>query len=209
MNYEILLTFVTATAALAISPGPDNIYVLMQSVVHGKKYGLATTAGLISGCLVHTTLLAFGVSALIKANENLFFFIKLLGALYLFFLAFKVFTNSAALNLEEASSVPKKSLLQLFKQGFVMNVLNPKVTIFFLAFFPGFLFSNTLSNTVQFYILGLLFMLVSFLVFSLIAILSGSISRYLKQNAGTGTFFKWLQIVVFIGIGVYILLSDN
>ena len=69
MNYEILLTFILASAALAISPGPDNIYVLMQSIVNGKKYGIATALGLVSGCLVHTTLLAFGVSVLIKEKE--------------------------------------------------------------------------------------------------------------------------------------------
>jgi len=198
-----------ATAALAISPGPDNIYVLMQGVVNGKKYGLATTAGLISGCLVHTTLLAFGVSALIKANDSLFFAIKLFGALYLFYLAYKVFSDSASLRLDDESSIPKKSLGQLFKQGFIMNVLNPKVTIFFLAFFPGFLFSDTLSNPVQFYVLGVLFMIVSFIVFSLIAILSGSISGYLRNNAHIGNYLKWLQILVFIGIAIYILISDK
>lgn len=198
-----------ATAALAISPGPDNIYVLMQGMVNGKKYGLATTAGLISGCLVHTTLLAFGVSALLKANDNLFFVIKMFGALYLFYLAYKVLKDSSSLGLDDPSSIPKKSLGQLFKQGFVMNVLNPKVTIFFLAFFPGFLFSDTLSNPVQFYVLGILFMFVSFIIFSLIAILSGTISGFLRKNAHVGNYLKWLQILVFIGIAIYILLSDK
>ena len=77
MNYEILFSFVFATSALALSPGPDNIYVLMQSLVNGKSYGLASVAGLISGCLIHTTLVAFGVSAIIKQNDTLFFAIKL------------------------------------------------------------------------------------------------------------------------------------
>ncbi|MBT7815624.1 MAG: LysE family transporter, partial [Polaribacter sp.] len=70
---ETLLSFVLATAILSLSPGPDNIFVLTQSIVNGKKFGLATVFGLISGCLVHTTLLAFGVSAIIKQSENLFF----------------------------------------------------------------------------------------------------------------------------------------
>ena len=209
LNYEILLAFIIATAALAISPGPDNIYVLMQGMVNGKKYGLATTAGLISGCLVHTTLLAFGVSALIKANDKLFFIIKLFGALYLFYLAYNVYNAPSSLSLDDPSSVPKKSLGQLFKQGFIMNVLNPKVTVFFLAFFPGFLFSDTLSNPVQFYVLGLLFMMVSFVIFSIIAILSGTISGYLRNNAQVGKYLKWLQILVFTGIAIYILFSDK
>ena len=198
-----------ATAALAVSPGPDNIYVLMQGVANGKKFGLATTTGLISGCLVHTTLLAFGISVLIKENDQLFLFIKLFGALYQWYLAYKVFRSPGSLELSNSKAIPKKSLGQLFRQGFIMNVLNPKVTIFFLAFFPGFLFSDTLSTVVQFYILGLLFMLVSFIIFSLIALLSGTISYYIKTNHGIGIFLKWLQIFVFIGIGVYILLSDK
>jgi len=208
MNYEILTGFVLATTALAFSPGPDNIYVLMQSIANGKKFGLATVAGLISGCLVHTTLLAFGVSAIIKESDSLFFIIKLFGACYLIYLAFRVFKSDSELHLKE-SSVAKKSLWQLFKQGFIMNVLNPKVAIFFLAFFPGFLFSDSLSTVVQFYTLGLLFMLVSFLVFSLIAVLAGTISDYIKENSKIGLYLKWLQIFVFLGIAVYILLSDK
>ncbi|WP_024768808.1 LysE family translocator [Aquimarina macrocephali] len=205
MNYEILYTFVLATSALALSPGPDNIFVLMQSMVNGKKYGLAVVTGLMSGCIIHTTLVAFGVSAIIKQSEMLFFIIKLFGALYLFFLAYKVFRSEASVSLSE-NSMPKKSLGQLFKQGFVMNVLNPKVSIFFLAFFPGFLFSNTISNVVQFYILGFLFIVVSFVIFGLVAVLAGSIAEYLKKSSRIGVVLKWLQIIVFIGIGVFILL---
>jgi threonine/homoserine/homoserine lactone efflux protein len=208
LDYEIIYTFVFASAALAIAPGPDNIYVLMQSVVNGKKYGLATTTGLVSGCLVHTTLLAFGVSAIIKDSDEIYFVIKLFGALYLFYLAYKVFKSDSHLQLSNGE-VPKKGLMQLFKQGFIMNVLNPKVTIFFLAFFPGFLFSDSLSHIIQFYVLGILFMLVALIVFSLIAILSGSISNYIKGHAKLGLSLKWLQIVVFIGIGLFVLLSNK
>jgi len=197
-----------ATAVLAISPGPDNIYVLVQSISNGKKYGLATVAGLISGCLVHTTLLAFGVSAILKQNSQLFFSIKLFGALYLMYLAFQVFRSDDDLKIS-ASEVPKKGLWQLFRQGFIMNVLNPKVTIFFLAFFPGFLFSNSMNTIIQFYVLGLLFMLVSAIIFSLIAILSGLISSFIQKYSSVGVFLKWLQIVVFLGIAAYLLLSDK
>lgn len=194
-----------ATAALAISPGPDNIYVLMQSVAHGKKYGLATVFGLISGCIIHTTLLAFGVSAIIKNNDSVFFIIKLFGASYLLYLAFKVFRGSGDLTISE-TQVPKKSLKQLYKQGFIMNVLNPKVSIFFLAFFPGFLFNENLSTVWQFYILGFVFMAVSLVIFSAIAILAGTISVYIKSHRHIGLYLKWLQIIVFIGIAILILL---
>ncbi|WP_437130089.1 LysE family translocator [Winogradskyella marincola] len=201
---ETLISFALATCALAISPGPDNIYVLVQSITNGKSYGMATVCGLITGCIVHTTLLAFGVSAIIKANDDLFFGIKVLGALYLLYLAYKVYKSDAQLDFD-SETAPKKSLKALFVQGFFMNVLNPKVTIFFLAFFPGFLFSKTLSSVLQFYILGGIFMLVSFIIFSAIALLAGQIKAYTLTHKNSGLFLKWLQIVVFIGISVFIL----
>ena len=208
MNYEILFGFILATTALALSPGPDNIYVLMQSITNGRKYGIATVCGLISGCLVHTTLVAFGVSAIIKESDTLFFIIKSLGAIYLLYLAFKVFKSDATVSLSN-DAAPKKSLIQLFKQGVIMNVLNPKVSIFFLAFFPAYLYSDTINTVTQFYVLGLLFMVTSFIVFALIAILAGFISDYLKQSKNIGLVLKWLQIVVFIGIAIFIFLSEN
>ena len=177
-------------------------------MTHGRSFGLATVAGLISGCIVHTTLVAFGISAIIRANDTIFFILKLLGAFYLFYLAFQVFRHAASIDLE-GQTIQKKSHWALFKQGVMMNVLNPKVSIFFLAFFPGFLFSDTLSTVVQFYVLGLLFMLISFIIFSLIAILAGQISKFSKGNKKVASFFKWLQIVVFVGIGVFILVSEK
>ena len=205
MNIEVLSAFVLASVALTISPGPDIIYVLMQGMVNGKKYGIATAAGLVTGIIVHTTLVAFGVSAIIKQSDSLFLVIKICGALYLLYLAYKVFKSKEEITLSN-STIKKKSLQALFKQGFIMNVLNPKVTIFFLAFFPGFIFSNSMPHVWQFYILGFIFMLQAFIIFCLVAILSGSISKYLLQHKHMQTILKWLQILVFIGIGIFILL---
>ncbi|WP_397447946.1 LysE family translocator [Polaribacter sp. R77954] len=201
---ETLLSFALATSVLALSPGPDNIFVLTQSIVNGKKFGLATVFGLISGCLVHTTLLAFGVSAIIKQSEYLFFAIKIFGAIYLLYLAYKVYQSDANIILSKKNII-EKTTTQLFKQGFIMNVLNPKVSIFFLAFFPGFLFSDHLSTVVQFYILGGVFMLVSLVIFSAIAILAGAISTSIKKNKKIGLYLKWMQIVVFVLIAAFIL----
>ncbi len=207
MDTNILLSFIGATAILAIFPGPDNIYVLIQSITNGVKYGIATVLGLISGCIIHTSLVAFGVSAIINKNENILFLLKVFGASYLVFLAYKVYKSSNEISLSSDIAL-KKDTFQLFKQGFIMNVLNPKVSIFFLAFFPNFLFSQSMSSVSQFFILGFIFMGVSLVVFSLIAILAGTISTYMKQNTNIGSVLKWLQIVVFIGIAAFILFSD-
>jgi len=166
INYEILYAFIMASMALAIAPGPDNIYVLLQSVVNGRKYGMATVAGLMTGCFVHTSLVAFGVSVLIKQSDTIFFIIKLFGALYLFFLAYKVFKSTASLKLDAGS-------------------------------------------VTQFYVLGILFVITGIIVFGAIAFLAGSISEYLKRNAKIGVFLKWTQIIVFIGIGIFILFSEK
>ncbi len=158
---ETLISFILAVSILAISPGPDNIFVLMQSVVHGKKYGLATITGLMTGCIVHTTFVAVGISAIIKENNTIFLGIKILGAVYLLYLAYKVITGGSEISMS-TEKIDKKTPFQLFKTGFIMNVLNPKVTLFFLALFPGFLFSEILPISLQFYTLGALFILVSF-----------------------------------------------
>ncbi len=200
---EALLSFVVATCVLALSPGPDNMYVLTQSIVNGSRSALATTAGLISGCIVHTTLLAFGFSAVITTNPSLFFGIKVVGALYLLYLAYAVFKSDAT--LEFSQNTPKKSYGQLFKQGVLMNLLNPKVMLFFLALFPQFLWQPQADTVLQFYVLGITFMVVSFIVFATIALLAGRVSTFLNKNKHTGVFLKWLQILVFLAIAAFIL----
>jgi len=201
---ESLISFSLATLALCISPGPDNIYVLTQSLVNGTKSGVATTAGLISGCIIHTTLLAFGISAVITSSPEIFYGIKIMGAIYLFYLAYTVFKSSSEIDFKE--NAPKKNYAQLFKTGVIMNLFNPKVMIFFLAFFPGFLWNTSEGTVSQFYILGLTFMAISFVAFSGIALLAGSISNYLLGHKKVGLYLKWMQIIVFVGIAIFILI---
>ncbi|MBT3587904.1 MAG: LysE family translocator [Flavobacteriaceae bacterium] len=201
---ESLISFSIATLFLALSPGPDNLYVIAQSLANGAKSGIATTIGLISGCIVHTTLLAFGVSAIIAASETLFYGLKVMGTCYLLFLAYSVFRSNAHVDLKDKAS--KKSYSQLFKQGVIMNLVNPKILIFFLAFFPGFLWDEYQHTIYQFYVLGILFMVISFIVFSGLAILAGYISATLNENKNVSVLLKWTQIVVFVGIAIFILI---
>lgn len=203
--WESLLSFSVFSFLLALSPGPDNIYVITQSLSNGFKSGLAVSLGLISGCIVHTTLLAFGVSALIAASEELLWIIKIFGALYLVYLAWKVYRANSEVFLDAANG--RYRFGELFKTGIIMNLVNPKVLIFFLAFFPSFLW-NTEANTIgQFYVLGLLFMAIALTTFTILAFLAGSISSFLKTHPETGLILKWLQIIVFLGIAVYIFIG--
>lgn len=200
---EILFSFIIAVTTLAISPGPDTIFVLTQSMVYGTKYGLTTVLGLMTGCIIHTSLVALGVSEMLKRNGALFFSIKLFGACYLLYLAYKVFKSSSELTIE--TTIAKQTTKELFFKGFWMNVLNPKVSLFFLAFLPQFLFSDTLALVSQFYILGGLFIVVSSIVFSSIALLSSTIAKYLKKNLNIGAYLKWIQILLFVLIAGFIL----
>lgn len=202
---EQLIPFLTASAILTISPGPDIIYVMVQGMANGKKHGFVTALGLASGIIIHTSLVAFGISAIIKNSDTLFFIIKLFGAIYLLYLAWQVFKSDPEIAYS-AEGIKEKSLFSLYKQGFIMNVLNPKVTIFFLAFFPGFLWEPNGNTVIQFYILGAFFMLSTVLIFGSVALLAGKISNYLKRHKHSGIVLKWLQIVVFIGIASFILI---
>lgn len=199
-----LIPFLTASVLLTLSPGPDIIYVLVQSMANGKRAGGITSLGLVSGIIIHTGLVAFGISAIINKSDDLFFIIKILGAFYLFYLAYKVYQSEGAIAIN-ANVGSGKQEWALFKRGFVMNVLNPKVTIFFLAFFPGFLWEPEGNTVLQFFILGFLFMLQALLIFCIVALLAGRISGYLKKHPNSGKILKWVQVFVFIFIGLFIL----
>ena len=199
-----MLSFLLASIALTILPGPDVLYVLTQSISNGKKYGIATAAGLVTGVLVHTTLIALGVSAFLIKSEVLFTLIKIAGATYLLWIAYQVYRAPAAFDIANGLA-RKKTVFSLVKQGFIMNVLNPKVTLFFLAFFPGFINEEAGNITLQVYTLGLIFMVQAFLIFSGMSILAGQLTVFIRANPTFVVWIKRFQIVVFVLIAVLIL----
>jgi len=206
LNTEILVSFIFATATLAFSPGPDNVFVLVQTISYGKRKGMAIVVGLILGCIIHTSIVAFGLSSFIQSSPKLLFILKLIGAFYLLYLAYITYISKYELDIKKQSA-NGTSLFKLFKRGFIMNVINPKVSLFFMAFFPAFLFSPTLSLTIQFFVLGLLFMGTSFLIFTLLVFCSGYVASVLRNNKRFEAIIKWCQIVVFVIISVFILIT--
>ena len=208
MDSNVIIPFLTASVLLTFMPGPDIIYVIMQSITNGKKFGIVTALGLVSGIIIHTTLIAFGVAAMIQKSDILFFAIKLFGAAYLFYLAYQVYKSPSKIDMK-GDLIHKKSLSSLYKQGFIMNLLNPKVVIFFLAFFPGFIVESEGNIIQQIYILGLLFMLQAFLVFSFVSVISDKLTAFLRGNNKFELYLHWFQIIVFVVIGIYILFSNK
>lgn len=203
---EQLIAFFTASVVLTLMPGPDIIYVLVRSISSGKRSGVMTAAGLASGVLVHTSLVAFGVALLVKEIPSVFYVIKLLGAFYLCYLAFQAYKSDPELSFSSGTLSAKKSW-QLYRKGFLLNVSNPKVIIFFLAFFPGFLWQPHENIVLQFYCLGVLFMLQAFAIFSIVAMLSGRIAEKFRNNRRAATWFKWIQVTAFVGLAWMILLA--
>ena len=205
---SILISFSIASFLLALAPGPDNFFVLTFSAKYGKTLGLFTVLGLVSGCLVHTTLVAFGVSTLIINNDFLFSLLMYVGAFYLLFIAFKVYKSDNSIKeLDQANNQIGK--FKVFVNGFLMNILNPKVLAFFLAFFPTFIFSESINPLIQFYILGGIFMIITLIVFSSISIFSSIIYRNFKKYRFYTDLLKWLNIIVLISIAIIILFSEN
>lgn len=199
-----IISFLGASILLTISPGPDNMYVLVQGITHGKKAGITLTIGLVSGIIVHTSLVAFGISALIQSSSILYYAIQYFGVFYLLYLAYKVYKSNSKLKIE-ANEIPKMSSTQLLKRGFLMNVLNPKVTLFFLALLPGFLWNYEENTVLQFYVLGGVFIVQAFLIFSTIAWFADYINQFLTKKNIDFKYFNYLQIVTFISIAVFIL----
>lgn len=205
--FEILVQFLIASILLTLSPGPDILYVLVTGLSRGVKAGLHLSFGLVSGILLHTSLVAFGVSAVIKSSETLFLGIKLAGALYLLYLAYKIYKNPAHISIKPTEASQRKT--SLIKQGFLMNVLNPKVTLFFMAFLPQFLWDKSGEYIFQFYSLGLLFMAQAFLIFSLVTIFSSRFYRIIQTQTRSALVFKYVQIFVFVFIAGYIILDHE
>lgn len=202
-----IVEFIIASVLLTISPGPDIIYVLVIGIRKGFRDGLLLTFGLVSGIIIHTSLVGFGISGLIKASPNLFLIIKLSGALYLLYLAYKVYKSPADIEIELLNT--KISKQSYFVQGFWMNVLNPKVTLFFMAFLPVFLWDNDQRQILQFYILGLIFMAQALIIFGIVALLAGKFYHILNKYPKSAFILKYLQIFVFIFIAIYIILSHD
>ena len=204
----ILISFAIASFFLALAPGPDNFFVLTFSAKYGRTLGVLFVLGLVCGCFIHTSLVAFGVSALIINNSLLLSILKYLSAIYLLFVAIKVYKSDNEIkDLKDSKYEVNK--LKVFINGLLMNILNPKVLIFFLAFFPTFIFSDSISPVIQFYILGGIFMLITFIVFSFIAFFSSLIYKNFKKYRFYTELLKWLNISVLISIAIIILLSEN
>jgi threonine/homoserine/homoserine lactone efflux protein len=197
---ESLVTFFAASVLLALAPGPDNIFVLTQSALHGKLAGLLVTLGLCTGLIVHTTAVAFGVAVIFQASALAFTALKLCGAGYLLYLAWGAW-RATATKINAGSGVGL-SRGKLYRRGIIMNVTNPKVSIFFLAFLPQFADPARGSLTLQMVLLGGIFILATILIFGAIALLAGTLGSWLTRSNKAQIVMNRVAAVVFVGLAL-------
>ena len=198
LSIETIITFITASVVLSLVPGPDNLFVMSNSALRGWKIGLYTTLGLCTGLIGHTILVAIGVSVVFQTSAIAFNGLKIIGAFYLVYLAWLSIQNKE-LNLGKASQ--NSSNKSYYLTGVVMNLTNPKVAIFFLVFLPQFVNSNNNVSS-QIFLLGLLFIISAFFVFTSIAYLSSFLEGTLKKSKTINKNLNLVAALIYIAIAV-------
>src|SRR5690606_21900573 len=176
LTFEIVLSFFGIAVLLALAPGPDNLFVLVQAALWGRSSGMFVVLGLCTGLIGHTVAVAVGLAAVFATSHAAFTALKLAGAAYLLYLAWGAFRAQPATG-ESSRPVARQSAVALYRRGIVMNLTNPKVALFFLAFLPQFTSPARGSVALQTISLGALFMLATLIVFSCIAFFSGTFGQ--------------------------------
>ena len=209
---ENYIGFIFAGILLNVTPGTDSMYIITRSMSQGQKAGFYSVLGIISGILVHTMLASLGLSVLLAKSPMAFTLVKYIGASYLCYLGFKMLITKKAPLIanglpDNAPLVTKKSLegWQIYKQGVLTNTFNPKVALFFLAFFPQFIDSSYTNSMLSFFLLGLTFATTGFIWFACLALLASKFSENLRKNPTIEVILNRISGVIFIGMGIKLL----
>ena len=206
MDYAVLASFAVTSLVLAAAPGPDILFVLAQSAQSGARSGLAVVAGLMIGCLIQTAAAAAGLAAVVAASPVLFWAIRLAGAAYLLYLAWGAWKAPTASDSRTAQPLDYGALL---KRGDIMNVTNPKVQIFFLAFFPQFATKGAsgLQMALEMSLLGVIFTLSAFLVMSACALFAGALADKIRSPSLQRVLNK-ASALIFVSLAVAAVLAE-
>lgn len=201
-----LLLFFAASALLALSPGPDNLFVMAQSVQNGRVAGLLVTLGLSTGLVAHTIAVVFGLAALVKASAIAFTALKFIGAAYLLYLAWKAFRSGASARSGSSGTVDS---VRLYRRGIIMNLSNPKVSLFFLAFLPQFADPARGPVVPQLMLLGLVFIAATMLVFGMLSILAAGAGERLRRSETAQQIINRIAGTVFTALAVKLALTER
>lgn len=203
---DVILLFFTTSVILGLAPGPDNIFVLAQSALRGPKAGIVVTLGLCTGLLVHTTAVAFGVAAIFQASAVAFTVLKFIGAAYLIYLAWQAFHASRQ---TVNPKVENMNPWMLYRRGIIMNITNPKVSIFFLAFLPQFADPSQGNLPTQLILLGGIFIIATLLVFGMIGLMAGAVGDWLGRSMKAQMVLNRVAGTVFVALALKLATTER
>ena len=209
MDYTYWTVFVAAAIALNLSPGPDLIYILSRTFASGKAVGIASSAGVGAGALVHVGAAALGLSAILATSITAFNIVKYIGAAYLVYLGIKNLSRPGTGLKLPAESTQQLSPWNAFKQGMLVDILNPKVAIFFMAFLPQFIRPEIASVPFQLAGLGILVILIGFPIECIFVLLASKITRMLQNNGVLSTWLDRFLSSILIGLGIKLALYEK
>jgi threonine/homoserine/homoserine lactone efflux protein len=197
---EVFAAFAVASLALLIVPGPSVLYIVTRSADQGKAAGLVSVLGIHTGSIVHVAAAALGLSAILASSTLAFGIVKYAGAAYLIWLGIKAIRDRGGVRSELAGR--EHSLARIYAQGVVVNVLNPKTALFFLAFLPQFMDVSRGSVPLQAVILGATFIVLGFVSDGTYALVSARVSRAIRARRRAGPARRLLPGLTLIGLGV-------
>jgi len=198
--------FLIAAMMLTLAPGPDNIYVLTRGIAQGKQAGLVAALGFSSGLFFHTLLAVLGFAAIMKAYPAAYHALQYAGAAYLVYLGVRTLRAASAMSLD--ARMTPISLSRIYWQSVIANILNPKVTLFFIAFLPQFVNEQAGHVAWQMLLLALVFILQALAIFSTIAFFSGIVGAYFQRQARAALYLNRLAGCAFVGLGIRIALPE-
>lgn len=208
-DFSYWMLFISVALLMNIIPGPDMLYLISKTISQGRKVGIATVLGLGTGALVHTLFAVMGISVIIATSALAFDILKYVGAGYLFYLGVKaLFSGGIKLDGIEVEK-SNQSCISAFYQAILIDVLNPKVAIFFMAFLPQFYRENSMPRMLQFLILGLIIILIGFIVETIIVFSVDKISSTLKKSSFVSKALDKAFGTILIGLGIRLVLEKS
>lgn len=205
-DLNIIFSFILASVILTLLPGPDIIFVLSISMIDGKKSGIITSFGLCSGLLLHTTAAALGISALIYNSTLAFTIVKYIGVIYLIYLAIITLIKDEQFTMD--LKLKKTDKFSLYKRGVFMNILNPKVSLFFIAFLPQFI-KSTENVPLQMVFLGFIFFVQAIIIFICVSVASSYIGNKIIQISENKKYVNWIKAAIYALIGIELAFSNR
>lgn len=208
LDLVVLLAFVPAVLAIVISPGPDSIYTLTQSLSGGRAAGIAAGFGTATGVLVHTTAAVLGLSVILQTTAEAYMVLRYVGAVYLVYLGVKLVRSEETFDLSDGSGTRPQSLGESYRNALVINVANPQVAVFVLAFFPQFV-PPSANATLQLSLLGVVYAGLSLLYLTVVALFASRVRHRLLESTVSRRVVRYLSGSVLVGFGLKLALEEQ